>query len=55
MGIVNQISTSGDQDALVPQWREPPADLEMECCRLSFVDTKLHDRNVGIGVHVPKH
>ena len=55
MEIVHEIAAANDQDALVPKGRKLFADLKMEGRGLGFVDTGLHDRNVGSGINVSKH
>ena len=53
--IVHEIAAADDEHALVPKWRQLPADLKMERRGLGLVDAELHDGNVGSRINVSQH
>jgi hypothetical protein len=45
MKIVNQIAAADDQDIFVTQRRKSPANLEMKCRGLRFINAQLNNRD----------
>ncbi len=53
--IVYEVSAAYDQDVFISQWSEFPPDFEMKGGRLRFVNTQLHNWDIGIWIHMAKH
>jgi len=53
--VVHKIATANYQNAFFPQRRQPLSQRVMKFRRLSFVDAKLHHRNVRFRKNVTQH
>jgi hypothetical protein len=58
MEIVDEVPAAHDENPenpLFSQRREALADLVVERCRLVFINTELHDRNICFRVNMAQH
>lgn len=55
MKIVNQIAAADDQDIFVTQRRKSPANLEMKCRGLRFINAQLNNRDVRVREYVAEN
>jgi hypothetical protein len=55
VGIVNNVSTPRDRDALLTQRCAPLANLVVEGWRSGFVTAQLYDGNVSLWINVAEH
>ena len=53
--VVHHVAAAQHQDSLLAQRPQAYADLMMEAPGLSLINTQLHDRHVGLRVHVTQH
>ena len=52
---MHHVAAAEQQDAVIAQRSQPGAEFVVEAGRLRRVDAQLHDRHIGLRIHVMQH